>query len=282
MVLTDPPGAMPSPSAVADGDKSALETNMAAKSGSENIIFAENNQVIFNGTDNAGTIGIDAEDGHGTKNVSVNINANTVQGFDFGITLLQCSTNCQPGVFTHLQALCNRISGNNKGMYSNVADLEMIALYNWWGDASGPYHSSQNPGGLGDRVIGPISFTPWLAEPVCPVNFAPAARGDAYLDAVQNEPYQVSAPGVLANDINLNGDPIRAVLVDDVRFGTLTLQADGAFTYTPKVNFTGQDWFTYYATDGSLNSETVTVQITVVPGIPITGGGEIYLPIVVR
>ncbi len=282
MILTDPPGAVPSPSAVEANEKESLMFDTTAKSDTENIIFAENNQVLFNGTDNAGTIGIDAEDGHGTKNVNVNINANTVQGFDFGITLLQCSSNCQPGVFTHLQALCNLISDNNKGMYSNVAELEMIAPYNWWGDASGPFHPSLNPDGLGNSVTGLINFTPWLEEPVCLVEFPPSARGDVYDDAVQNITYQAAAPGVLANDMDLNDDPITAVLVDDVQFGEISPRSDGSFTYVPDVNFTGSDHFTYYATDGNLNSEIVTASITVLPGIPVTSGGKIYLPIVVR
>lgn len=283
MILTDPPGAVPSPSVVNTLDEKSRLPNEGVKTEGENIIFAENNQVLFNGTDNTGTIGIDAEAGHGVKDVNVNINANTVRGFDFGITLLQCGgTTCTDSVFTHLQALCNLISENNKGMYSNVTALEMFAPYNWWGDPSGPYHPSFNPDGLGDSVTGLIDFTPWLEEPVCMVNFPPLARGDVYKDAVQNVTYQTAAPGVLANDMDLNDDPITAVLVDDVQFGALTLNADGSFTYIPEVNFIGVDSFTYAATDGVLNSEPVTVTITVLPGIPITSGGTVYLPVIMR
>jgi hypothetical protein len=40
------------------------------------------------------------------------------------------------------------------------------AEYNWWGDASGPYHPIANPGGLGDSVSDYVDFDPWLSWPV--------------------------------------------------------------------------------------------------------------------
>lgn len=36
------------------------------------------------------------------------------------------------------------------------------AEYNWWGDASGPYHPTANPGGLGGTVSDYVDFDPWL------------------------------------------------------------------------------------------------------------------------
>jgi hypothetical protein len=43
----------------------------------------------------------------------------------------------------------------------------------------------------------------------------------------------------------------------------LTLNANGAFTYTPNTDFYGTDTFTYKANDGSANSNVATVTITV-------------------
>ncbi len=45
--------------------------------------------------------------------------------------------------------------------------------------------------------------------------------------------------------------------------GTLTLEADGSFTYAPNRDFTGTDTFTYRATDGLANSNLATVTITI-------------------
>jgi Ca2+-binding RTX toxin-like protein len=45
--------------------------------------------------------------------------------------------------------------------------------------------------------------------------------------------------------------------------GTLTLNSDGSFTYEPDDDYNGEDSFTYKANDGSLDSSTATVTITV-------------------
>jgi hypothetical protein len=38
------------------------------------------------------------------------------------------------------------------------------AIWNWWGDPTGPYHATQNPGGLGDTIEGNVDFDPWYAD----------------------------------------------------------------------------------------------------------------------
>ena len=68
--------------------------------------------------------------------------------------------------------------------------------------------------------------------------------------------------GVLANDTDADGNPLTAVLVTGPAHGTLTLNPNGSFTYTPTSSFVGSDSFTYTANDGTLNSNTATVTIT--------------------
>src|SRR6185312_12399079 len=76
----------------------------------------------------------------------------------------------------------------------------------------------------------------------------------------------VSAPGVLANDTDVDGDPLTAILVDSPAHGTLSLNSDGSFSYTPALNYNGPDSFTYKANDGQADSPTnATVSITVTP-----------------
>lgn len=75
-------------------------------------------------------------------------------------------------------------------------------------------------------------------------------------------PLSVSAPGVLTDDSDPDGDVISAVLVSGPSNGTLTLNADGSFTYTPNAGFQGKDSFTYNASDGvndSFRPATVTL-----------------------
>src|SRR5207302_155580 len=75
----------------------------------------------------------------------------------------------------------------------------------------------------------------------------------------------ISAPGVLSNDSDVDGDPLHAVLVTAPTHGSLVLDATGAFAYVPPTNFNGADSFTYKANDGTLDSAIATVRITVLP-----------------
>ena len=76
----------------------------------------------------------------------------------------------------------------------------------------------------------------------------------------------VSAPGVLGNDgAGLGTSSLSASLVSDVTNGTLTLNNDGSFSYTPNSGYTGNDSFTYEAYNGVASSAPTTVTITVMP-----------------
>jgi len=69
--------------------------------------------------------------------------------------------------------------------------------------------------------------------------------------------------GVLSNDFDDDGDPLSAVLVDDVDHGTLTLYDDGSFDYTPNAGFAGTDFFSYAADDGfDQTLALVTIDVT--------------------
>jgi len=95
------------------------------------------------------------------------------------------------------------------------------------------------------------------------VNDAPVARDDTYTTN-EDTPLVVPAPGVLGNDYDVDGDPLTAVLVSGPAHGTLALNPDGSFTYTPAENFCGEDSFTYKAYDGELYSNVATVRIMVI------------------
>ncbi|HWN95804.1 MAG TPA: Ig-like domain-containing protein, partial [Methylomirabilota bacterium] len=96
----------------------------------------------------------------------------------------------------------------------------------------------------------------------------PVANPDSYTTA-QNVTLNVAAPGVLANDSDPDGQTITAVRVTNPSHGTLTLNANGSFTYRPATNYIGSDSFRYRASDGAKLSGTVTVSLTVTPP-PIT------------
>ncbi|HEX4983254.1 MAG TPA: LamG-like jellyroll fold domain-containing protein, partial [Ilumatobacteraceae bacterium] len=97
---------------------------------------------------------------------------------------------------------------------------------------------------------------------VDPVDDAPVAVDDAY-STDRDTALSVPAPGVLANDTDPENDALTAVLVAGPAHGTLDLQADGSFTYTPEAGYAGADGFTYSASDGTLGSDPASVAITV-------------------
>lgn len=64
------------------------------------------------------------------------------------------------------------------GMYVNNG-ATINATYNYWGDASGPYHENLNPAGQGDHVNGngtTLDFDPFLETPVGYINHPPVAK----------------------------------------------------------------------------------------------------------
>jgi VCBS repeat-containing protein len=125
--------------------------------------------------------------------------------------------------------------------------------------------------GQADSNVATVSIT------VTPVNDPPVAHDDSY--TVQaGDVLHVAAPGVLANDTDVDGDTLQAALVSGPAHGALTLNADGSFLYTPAAGFSGNDSFTYRASDGILGDQaTVTIQVSPAPATPgkVTGAGRL-------
>ena len=94
------------------------------------------------------------------------------------------------------------------------------------------------------------------------VNNAPVAVNDSYTVG-QDTLLNVPAAGVLANDTDVEGNALTAVLVAGPAHGSLVLNADGSFTYKPGAGFIGTDTFTYKANDGAADSNVATVAIQV-------------------
>ena len=99
---------------------------------------------------------------------------------------------------------------------------------------------------------------------VTPVNDPPLAYGDTYT-TTQGSSLVVNPPGILQNDIDVDGDPLTPILITDVSHGTLALALDGSFTYDPAAGFSWIDQFTYLVSDGDGNSAPATVSIVVTP-----------------
>lgn len=92
-------------------------------------------------------------------------------------------------------------------------------------------------------------------------NAAPVAQDDGF-STPAGQQLSVAAPGVLANDSDPDGGTLSAQLASNPANGTVALQGDGSFSYTPNAGFIGEDSFTYQVTDGQA-SATATVRIAV-------------------
>ena len=95
------------------------------------------------------------------------------------------------------------------------------------------------------------------------VNDPPVAAADTYTTAKNVKLTVAAAAGVLKNDVDPDGPLKQAQLVSGPANGTLALNANGAFTYTPQANFQGTVTFTYRVSDSVATSAPTTVSITV-------------------
>ncbi|MBO6778538.1 MAG: tandem-95 repeat protein [Rhodothermales bacterium] len=109
------------------------------------------------------------------------------------------------------------------------------------------------------------------------VNQAPVTQADSYATR-EDQVLEVSAAsGVLANDTDPDGQPLSTSLESRPSHGSLIIDADGGFQYTPAKDFHGQDSFTYVATDGNA-SVVGTVSVQVLPVNDPPHPGQVVAP----
>ena len=124
----------------------------------------------------------------------------------------------------------------------------------YWGGDSFIYAAND---GLQDSVPTQVSLF------VSPVNDPPVASPDNYT-VLANQTINIGVPeGVLANDVDIDNASIGSLLGVTTTNGTLALETDGSFTYTPDADFAGEDSFTYTVFDGLLSSAETTVTLFV-------------------
>jgi hypothetical protein len=100
------------------------------------------------------------------------------------------------------------------------------------------------------------------------VTVMPLIAGDSY-SVLENSTLNVSAPGVLGNDTDVYAQTLNALLISGPAHGSLALNTDGGFIYTPATNFFGSDSFIYQANDGPINLGTAWASLTVTPFAPV-------------
>jgi hypothetical protein len=111
---------------------------------------------------------------------------------------------------------------------------------------------------------GLLSDCETISVTVSEVATSPLAVPDAY-DVMENGILMVYAPGVLANDSDMDipADTLTAILGTSTMHGDLILNPNGLFVYVPDPMWSGIDTFIYKVYDGTSYSEPVSVTITV-------------------
>ena len=127
--------------------------------------------------------------------------------------------------------------------------------FNWAFTAPGAYEIAVEASGTlangTETSSGPVTYYFLVG------NHEPEAVNDSYVVGANN-----SVRGnVLFNDSDEDGDTLTTSLVTGPAHGTLTLNSDGTFTYTPGMSFVGTDSFVYTAHDGIQPSGNATVTI---------------------
>ncbi len=95
-------------------------------------------------------------------------------------------------------------------------------------------------------------------------NNRPVAVDDTY-NVTEGVVNNIPAPGVLGNDSDLDLDTLEAFQTGTSPPGTLVLNTDGSFAYTPAGLAGAVETFQYYANDGLANSAPATVTLNVLP-----------------
>ena len=113
----------------------------------------------------------------GSSATTPTIRLNTIRANDVGIS---CSQNANPVIGGSL-ADANDLTGNiSYGVRNTSSTVTVNARHNWWGDDSGPYHPTTNPGGLGDRVSDSVDYGQYRGVPrsvIAPnIRVAPASK----------------------------------------------------------------------------------------------------------
>ena len=99
---------------------------------------------------------------------------------------------------------------------------------------------------------------------LAPVNDAPVGDDDTGTTP-EDTPLALAAADLLANDSDLDGDPLTIASVQDAVNGSANLNPDGSVAFTPNADFNGLGSFSYTVDDGSGSTAIARVNVEVTP-----------------
>ncbi len=126
---------------------------------------------------------------------------------------------------------------------------------------------------VGDYTIlaDPITTTANITQPGSTVT-----AGDTTVTDIANSTIGIDLNAVT---VSSSGNPLTFTIEQQPANGTLVYDStSGLYDYTPNVNYTGADSFTYLAKDGSQTSNVATVSITVIDPTPVADDEAYTVP----
>jgi hypothetical protein len=177
----------------------------------------------------------------------------TLDGYPLGMTMITLFVNGIPSVSRMVPIVDNLAPVAVGDSYTTTQDSTLIVT------------NALSQGSLRERRADKT----WVAQAFGEEAAREYARSELTAPPVE------AGPGVLANDLECEDDPLTASYRTGPEHGFVTLNPDGSFMYIPQSGFSGVDSFTYNVSDGAFTSNG-EVTINVVPTHPPVPLGDSY------
>ncbi len=258
----------------ADGDALSFAVDGAPANGTVTMnpdgSFSYTPAANFNGTDSFSYTVSDGNGGTTTGTVSVNVAAvndapttagGTANGDEDTVVTGQLAATDVDGDALTFGLAPNGGPANGTVTVNPDGSYTYTPAANFNGTDSFTYTVSDGNGGT---TTGSISIT------VDPTNDAPTTSGATLVGQEDG-----SIAGQVTG-IDVDGDALSFAVDGAPSNGTVTMNPDGSFSYTPAANFNGTDSFTYTVSDGNggTTTGTVSVNVAAVNDAPTTSGGN--------
>jgi len=149
----------------------------------------------------------------------------------------------------------------------NVVPLDVAPLRGWNMRRGGIETGTDNSTNLVGKLSGSVtttSISPVGRQATTTETETPIANADSGFSISQNTALTIAASSLLANDTDLNGDPLKVTGVSNGVNGTASFNAQSnTVTFAPISGYTGAASFTYGVADGRAETASATASLNV-------------------
>jgi hypothetical protein len=254
----------------------------------------------YNGSDTLSLLATDASTNTGTASVSITVTpVNDAPSFTKGAnqtvnentgahTVTSWATTLSAGPFNESsQALSFNVSNDNNSLFSvqpaisATGTLTYTLASHQYGSATVTVSISDDGGILYGGVDTSATQTFTITSSILPPVAGELADGSSDPNYTQaNSRYEITTPENAAYNGQVHAyEPSLLTLsytkASNPSHGTVTVNADGTYSYSPATNFYGNDQFTVTADNGQGGTVTITVYVTVTMVVYAPVGGKL-------